>query len=61
MRDKRLLPGERGNDGACTDCGRRHIHTDECPTLKRREELRPQSLVRSDPWQSRDRRIESGL
>lgn len=61
MRDKRVLSSERGADGACSDCKRRHIHSDACKILKRREDLRPQSLVRSDPWQNRDRRTESAL
>lgn len=38
MTDKRILLAERANDGACAACGRRHIHRDDCPTLKRREE-----------------------
>lgn len=36
--DKRILPTERARDGACACCGRRHIHKDDCATLKRREE-----------------------
>ena len=35
--DKRILPNERANNGACAECSRRHIHRDDCPTLKRRE------------------------
>lgn len=34
--DNRILPDERANDGSCGPCGRRHIHKDDCPTLKRR-------------------------
>lgn len=34
--DKRIQPSERARDGACAACGRRHIHKDDCPTLKRR-------------------------
>jgi hypothetical protein len=48
MRDKRILPTERTNNGACAACGRRHIHTNECPTLKRREELKPRSLFKAE-------------
>jgi len=61
MRDKRILPAERGTDGACPDCKRRHIHTDACAVLKHREELKPRSLIKQDPWQNRDRRTESAL
>ena len=35
--DKRILSNERAVDGACASCGRRHIHRDDCATLKRRE------------------------
>lgn len=35
--DKRILPAERARDGACAVCGRRHIHCDDCATLRRRE------------------------
>jgi hypothetical protein len=38
MRDKRILPSERCRDGECAVCGRRHIHKDDCATLKRRED-----------------------
>lgn len=41
MRDKRVLSNERGPNGACRDCGRRHIHKDNCSVLKRREDLTP--------------------
>lgn len=34
--DKRVRPGERGDDGACVTCSRRHIHRDTCDTLKGR-------------------------
>lgn len=35
--DPRIRPSERGDDGACVTCGRRHKHRDDCITLKRRE------------------------
>ena len=34
--DKRVRPAERCVDGECAVCGRRHIHKDDCATLKRR-------------------------
>lgn len=37
MTDKRIQRSERALDGACACCGRRHIHRDDCETLKRRE------------------------
>lgn len=54
-RDKRILRSERGKDGACSDCKRRHIHTDSCRVLKLREDMQPKV------WVNRDRRTESAL
>lgn len=34
--DKRVQASERCRDGECAVCGRRHIHRDDCATLKRR-------------------------
>lgn len=33
--DKRVQSDDRGDDGACKGCSRRHIHADDCPQLKR--------------------------
>lgn len=35
--DQRILRNERDADGKCSSCSRRHIHTDGCPHLRRRE------------------------
>lgn len=37
MTDKRIRAAERAENGACAECGRRHIHKDDCPTLRARE------------------------
>lgn len=36
--DKRIRSSERCRDGECAVCGRRHIHRDDCATLRRRED-----------------------
>lgn len=56
MRDKRVLRPERGADGACKTCKRRHIHTDSCKLLKFREDMQLKG-----EWENRDRRTESAL
>lgn len=42
--DKRIQPDERGADGACKVCKRRHIHTDDCVMfdLRPKREQQPQ-------------------
>jgi len=37
--DKRIRSTERDEDGACRECGRRHIHRDDCTILKQRETI----------------------
>jgi len=34
--DKRIQKNERGKDGACPSCGRRHQHRDSCGILRQR-------------------------
>lgn len=38
--DKRIFISERNRVGECAQCGRGHIHRDDCPTLKKRLEAR---------------------
>jgi hypothetical protein len=42
--DKRILPEERDDDGACRSCTRRHIHQDHCIELKPRWKERNDKL-----------------
>lgn len=35
--DKRVHFIEREDDGACAECGRRHIHRDDCSIMLERE------------------------